>query len=150
MKQTVFLIVNSQTGECRLRKTPSAGPIEYVFQVDLEIPDNPVPVVTITIPVPAAPAVVTEIKEIPFGVPWAISEGIVKVISINENGTVVLDYTDEGLARLYKEAGGEERELELWDLHQYAQKRWGVPVIYIEADRWEKLKAPGEGEQGER
>ncbi|GAI60439.1 unnamed protein product [marine sediment metagenome] len=149
MKQTIFLIVNSQTGECRLRKTPSAGPMEYVFQVDLEIPDNPVPVVTITIPVPAAPAVVTEIKEIPFGVPWAISEGIVKVISLNENGTVVLDYTDEGLARLYKEAGGEERELELWDLRQYASKRWGVPLIYIEADRWEKLKAPGEGEQGE-
>lgn len=69
MKQTVFLIVNSQTGECRLRKAPSAGPLEYVFKVDLEIPDNPVPVVTIKIPVPSAPAVVTEIKNIPFGVP---------------------------------------------------------------------------------
>ncbi|GAJ23496.1 unnamed protein product, partial [marine sediment metagenome] len=65
MKQTVFLIVNAQSGDCRLRRTPSAGPTEYVFQVDLEIPDNPVPVVTIKIPVPAAPAVVTEIKNIP-------------------------------------------------------------------------------------
>ncbi|GAI66375.1 unnamed protein product, partial [marine sediment metagenome] len=45
MKQTVFLIVNAQSGDCRLRRTPSAGPTEYVFQVDLEIPDNPVPVV---------------------------------------------------------------------------------------------------------
>ena len=144
MKRTVFLIVNSQTGEGRIRKSPSAGPMEYVFQVDLEIPDNPVPVVTITIPVPAAPAVVTEIKKIPFGVPWAISEGLVEVKGLSPEGAVILDYTDEGLARLYKEAGGEERELELYDLIEYAKKRWGVPFIYIEADRWEKLKALGE------
>ena len=149
MKVTVFLIVNSQTGECRIRKTPSAGPIEYVFRVNLEIPDNPVPVVTITIPVPAAPAVVTEVKEIPFGIPWAISEGIVKVVSIDEKGVVILDYTDEGLARLYKEAGGEELELEPYDLHEYARKNWGVSGIYIERERWERLKAPGEGGEGE-
>ena len=43
VKQTVFLIVNSQTGECRLRKTPSAGPIAYVFQVNLESPGVSVP-----------------------------------------------------------------------------------------------------------
>ncbi|MBA7557495.1 hypothetical protein ES705_50255 [subsurface metagenome] len=144
MKYKVFLIVNSQTGEGRIRKSPSAGPMEYVFQVDLEIPDNPIPVVTITIPVPAAPAVVTEIKKIPFGVPWAISEGLVEVKGLSPQGEVILDYTDEGLARLYKEAGGEERELELYDLIEYAKKRWGVPFIYIEADRWEKLKALGE------
>jgi len=149
MKRTVFLIVNSQTGECRLRKAPSAGPIEYVFRVDLEVPDNPVPVVTITIPVPAAPAVVTEIKEIPFGVPWAISEGIVKVKGLSPQGEVILDYTDKGLERLYEEAGGEERELELFELHEYARKNWGVPVIYIERERWDRLKASGEGEQGE-
>lgn len=147
MKQTVYLIVNSQTGECRVRKTPSAGPIEYVFQVNLEIPDNPMPAVTIKIPVPATPAIVTEIKEIPFGVPWAISEGIIKVTGLNAQGTVILDYTDEGLTRLYREAGGEERELGPWDLQQHAQKKWGVPVIYIEPERWEKLKAPGEGEE---
>ncbi|MBA7630817.1 hypothetical protein ES703_38342 [subsurface metagenome] len=140
MKYKVFLIVNSQTGECRIRKSPSAGPMEYVFQVDLEIPDNPVPVVTITIPVPAAPAVVTEIKEIPFGVPWAISEGLVEVKGLSPEGAVILDYTDEGLARLYKEAGGEERELELYDLIEYARKRWGVPFIYIEAERWDRLR----------
>ena len=149
MWQTVFLIVNSQTGECRIRKSPSAGPMEYVFQVNLEMPDNPVPVVTITIPVPAAPAVVTEIKEIPFGVPWAISEGIVRVVSLSPQGEVLLDYTDEGLARLYREAGGEEHELEPWDLQQHAQKKWGLPVIYIERERWERLKAPGEGGEGE-
>ena len=139
MKQAVFLIVNSQSGECRLRKTPSAGPMEYVFQVDLEIPDNPIPVVTITIPVPAAPAVVTEVKEIPFGVPWAISEGIVRVTGLTDKGAVILDYTDEGLARLYKEAGGEERDLDPWDLQQYAQKKWGLPFIYIEPGRWDQL-----------
>ena len=147
MKQTVFLIVNSQTGECRLRKGPSAGPLEYVFKVDLEIPDNPVPVVTIKIPVPAAPAVVTEIKNIPFGVPWAISEGIVRVTGLNDKGTVILDYTDEGLARLYKEAGGEERELEPWDLQQHAHKKWGLPFIYIKPDRWDRLLGPGKGDE---
>lgn len=140
MKHTVFLIVNSQSGECRLRKGPAAGPMEYVFQINLEIPNNPIPVVTITIPVPAAPVVVTEVKNIPFGVPWAISEGIVKVMGLNGQGAVTLDYTDEGLARLYKEAGGEERELGLWDLHEYAKKRWGLPIISIEQERWEKLK----------
>jgi len=149
MQKEIFLIVNSQTGECRLKKTPSAGPMEYVFQVNLETPDNPVPVVTITIPVPAAPAVVTEVKEIPFGVPWAISEGIVEVKGLSPLGEVILDYTDKGLERLYKEAGGEERELELFELHEYARKNWGVHGIYIERERWEKLKAPGEGEQGE-
>ncbi len=149
MKLTIFLIVNSQTGECRVRKSPSASPLEYVFQVDLEIPDNPVPVVTIKIPVPAAPAVVTEVKQIPFGVPWAISEGIVRVTGLNDKGAVILDYTDEGLARLYKEAGGEERDLDPWDLQQYAQKKWGLPFIYVEPQRWERLKAPQEGEQGE-
>jgi len=144
MKHTVFLIVNSQSGECRLRKGPAAGPMEYVFQINLEIPNNPIPVVTITIPVPAAPVVVTEVKNIPFGVPWAISEGIVKVMGLNDQGTVILDYTDEGLARLYKEAGGEERELELWNLHDYARKRWGLPIITIESDRWERLKGSEE------
>jgi len=139
MKQTVFLIVNSQNGECRLRKTPSAYPMEYVFQVDLEIPDNPVPVVTIKIPVPAAPAVVTEIKNIPFGVPWAISEGIVRVAGLDEKGAVIFDYTDEGLERLYKEAGGEQRVLDHWDLQQYAKKNWGLPFIYVEPDRWDRL-----------
>ena len=139
VKQTVFLIVNSQTGDCRIRKAPSASPLEYVFRIDLEIPDNPVPAVTIKIPVPAAPAVVTEVKEIPFGVPWAISEEIVRVTGLGDKGAVILDYTEEGLARLYKEAGGEERELEPWDLHQYAQKNWGLPFIYIEGDRFDKL-----------
>ncbi len=147
MKQSVYLIVNSQNGECRLRKTPSASPLEYVFQVDLEIPDNPVPVVTIKIPVPSAPAVVTEIKNIPFGVPWAISEGIVRVTGLNEKGAVILDYTDGGLARLYKEAGGEERKLDPWDLQQYAQKNWGLPFIYIEPGGWDKLVGK-EGEGG--
>ena len=149
MKQTVFLIVNSQSGECRVRKNPSASPLEYVFQVNLEIPDNPVPVMTITIPVPAPPAVVTEVKEIPFGVPWAISEGIVRVTGLGEKGEVILDYTDEGLERLYKEAGGEERELELFDLHQYAQKKWGLPFIYVEPDRWDRLLGPGEGDKSD-
>ena len=146
MKQTIFLIVNSQTGDCRLRKTPSAGPTEYVFRVDLEIPDNTIPVVTIKIPVPAAPAVVTEVKEIPFGVPWAISEGIVRVTGLNEKGAVILDYTDEGLARLYKEAGGVGRVLDPWDLQQYAQKKWGLPFIYIEPDRWDRLVGEKEEE----
>ena len=151
MKQTVFLIVNSQTGDCRIRKAPSASPLEYVFRIDLEIPDNPVPAVTIKIPVPAAPAVVTEVKEIPFGVPWAISQGIVRVIGLSDKGAVILDYTEEGLAQLYREAGGEERELEPWDLQQYAQKNWGLPFIYIEADRFDKLlgKKEAEGEEGE-
>lgn len=138
MKQTFFLIVNSQ-GDCRVRKTPSAGPMEYIFQIDLEIPDNPLPVVTITIPVPAAPAVVTRVESIPFGVPWAISEGLIEVKGFTPQGEVVLDYTDEGLARLYKEAGGEERELEPYELTQYAKKNWGLPLIWIERDRWDKL-----------
>ena len=151
MKRTVFLIVNGQTGECRIRKAPSASPLEYVFRIALEIPDNPLPAVTIKIPVPAAPAVVTEVKEIPFGVPWAISEGIVRVTGLSDKGAVILDYTDEGLARLYKEAGGEERGLEYWDLQQYAQKKWGLPFIYLEADRFDKLlgKKEAEGEQGD-
>lgn len=145
MKHTVFLIVNSQTGECRLRKSPSASPIEYVFQVNLELPNNPVPVVTITIPVPAAPAVVTEIKNIPFGVPWAISEGIVVATGLSEKGEVILDYTDEGLARLYREAGGAEGKLDRWNYYNYARKKWGLPLISIEPDRWDKLVGPGEG-----
>ncbi|MBA7606566.1 hypothetical protein ES703_13716 [subsurface metagenome] len=149
MKQTIFLIVNSQTGECRLRKTPSAGPIEYIFQVNLEIPDNPVPVVTITIPVPSAPAVVTEIKEIPFGVPWAIYEGLIEVKGLSPRGEVTLDYTDNGLERLYQEAGGKERGLELYHLHEYAKKNWGLPVIYIEPDRWDKLVGEKEQVEGE-
>ncbi len=155
MKQTVFLIVNSQTGDCRLRKTLSAGPMEYVFQVNLEIPDNPVPVVTITIPVPAAPTVVTEIKSIPFGVPWAISEGLIEVKGLSPRGEVILDYTDKGLERLYQEAstlplplpGG--KELELADLHQYAKKNWGLLFIYIEPEQWERLIGEKEQVEGE-
>ena len=146
MKQRVFLIVNSQTGDCRIRKAPSASPLEYVFRIDLEIPDNPLPAVTIKIPVPAAPAVVTEVKEIPFGVPWAISEGIVRVTGLSDKGAVILDYTDEGLSRLHREAGGEKRELEPWDLQHYAEKNWGLPFIYVEPDRWDKLLGKNEVE----
>ncbi len=118
--------------------------MEYVFQVNLEIPDNPIPVVTISIPVPPAPAVVTEIKNIPFGVPWAISEGIVRVMGLDDKGAVILDFTDEGLSRLYREAGGEEQELEPYDLLQYVQKNWGLPFIYLEPKRWDRLLGRGE------
>ncbi|MBA7540087.1 hypothetical protein ES705_32376 [subsurface metagenome] len=74
-----------------------------------------------------------------------------RVIGLEDKGAVILDYTDEGLARLYREAGGEERELELFDLHQYAHKKWGLPHIYVEPDRWDKLlgKKEAEGEEGE-
>jgi len=144
MKQTIFLIVNHQ-GDCRVRKTPSAGPTEYVFQVDLEIPDNPLPVVTITIPVPAAPAVVTRVESIPFGTPWAISEELIEVKGLSPKGEVILAYTDKGLERLYKEAGGEERKLDPGDVHNYAQKNWGLPFIYIEPARWDKLVGEEEG-----
>ncbi|MBA7616097.1 hypothetical protein ES703_23388 [subsurface metagenome] len=148
MKQTIFLIVNAQ-GDCRVRKTPSAGPMEYVLQINLEVPDNPLPVVTITIPVPAAPAVVTKVESIPFGVPWAISEGLIEVKGLSPKGEVILDYTDSGLERLYKEAGGRERELQPYDLMQYAQKKWGLPFIYIEAERWDKLVGEKEGGKDE-
>jgi len=147
MKQTIFLIVNPTTRDCRVRKTPSAGPMEYVFRIDLEIPDNPLPVVTITIPVPAAPAIVTRVESIPFGVPWAISEELIKVKGLSPKGEVILDYTDKGLERLYKEAGGEERELQPYELTQYAQKNWGLPLIWIERARWDKLV--GKGGKGE-
>ncbi|GAI96807.1 unnamed protein product, partial [marine sediment metagenome] len=88
---------------------------------------------------------------IPFGVPWAISEGIVRVTGLSDKGAVILDYTDGGLERLYKEAGGEEREIEPWDLQQYAQKNWGLPFIYLEPDRFDKLlgKKEAGGEEGE-
>lgn len=118
--------------------------MDYTFQINLEIPDNPIPVVTVIIPIPPAPAVVTEIRNIPFGVPWAISEGIVKVMGLGDQGTVILDYTDEGLVRLYKESGGEEQDLEMWEVHEYARKRWGLPIIPIEQERWEELKASKE------
>ncbi len=152
MKQTVFLIVNGQTGDCRIRKGPAASPLEFVFRINLEIPDNPPPEISIKIPIPAMPAVVTEVKGIPFGVPWAISEGIVRVTGLSNEGAVILDYTDEGLERLYKEAGGEEREIEPWDLQQYAQKNWGLPFIYVEPDRFDKLlgKKEAEGEEGDK
>lgn len=139
MKETVYLVVNAQTGESRVRKTPTAGPNDYVFRINLEIPDTRVPVVTIKIPVPAAPAVVTEIQNIPFGVPWAISEGIVKVMGLSDEGAVILSYTDEGLARLFQEANAKGKER--WEIYEYARKRWGLPTIYIEEERLEKLEA---------
>ena len=138
MKQTVFLIVNPQNGACRLRKTPSAAPFEYIFQLNFEIPNAPIPVITITIPVPAAAAVVTEIKDIPFGVPWAISQGIVKVTGLDENGVVILDYTDEGITRLLRELGA----VALSDFHYSAKKKYGIPLIYIEPERWQRLTEP--------
>ena len=150
MKRTVFLIVNGQTGECRVRKSLSASPLEYIFRVDLEIPVNPVPTVTIKIPVPAAPAVVTEVKDVPFGIPWAISQGIVSVTGLTEKGAIILDYTDEGIGQLLGELGAPERQLEPWDFQQYAQKKYGLPFIYIEPDRWDRLAGLGKQiEQGD-
>jgi hypothetical protein len=140
MKQTVFIVVNAQNGECRLRKTPSAAPFEYIFQLNLEIPSTPIPVVTITIPVPAAPAVVTEIKDIPFGVPWALSQGIVKVTGLDEKGVVLLDYTDEGLLRLVSEMTIFPKDC--WALIDYAKKKYGIPLIYLEPERWQRLTEP--------
>ena len=139
MKKTVFIIVNARNGECRMLKTPTAAPWEYIFQLDLEIPSSPIPLVTITIPVPAAPAVVTEIKDIPFGVPWAISQGIVKVTGLDERGVVILDYTDEGITRLYKEAGG---AADFDDFITHAKKKYGIPFIFIERERWQRLTEP--------
>ena len=137
MKQTVFIIVNAQSGELRLRKTPAAAPFEYIFQLNLEIPSTPIPVVTITIPVPAAPAVVTEIKDIPFGVPWAISQGIVKVTGLDEKGVVILDFTDEGILRLVSEMATFPKDC--WALIDYAKKKYGIPLIYLEPERWQRL-----------
>ena len=140
MKRTVFIIVNARNGECRMLKTPTAAPWEYIFQLNLEIPSIPIPVVTITIPVPAAPAVVTEIKDIPFGVPWAISQGIVKVTGIDEKGVVLLDYTDEGISRLLRELAVPPKDC--WALIDYAKKKYGIPTIYLEPERWQRLTEP--------
>ncbi|MBA7691102.1 hypothetical protein ES703_99641 [subsurface metagenome] len=70
-----------------------------------------------------------------------------RVTGLDEKGAVILDYTDEGLSRLHREAGGEERELEPWDLHQYAHKNWGLSFIYVEPDRWDKLLGKKEPEK---
>jgi hypothetical protein len=147
MKQTVFIVVNARNGECRMRKTPAAAPWEYIFQLNLEIPSTPIPVVTITIPVPAAPAVVTEIKDIPFGVPWALSQGIVKVTGLDEKGVVLLDYTDEGISRLVSEMTIFPKDcLALID---YAKKKYGIPVIYLEPERWQRLTEKPALEEGQ-
>ena len=146
MKRTVFIIVNARNGECRMLKTPTAAPWEYIFQLNLEIPSIPIPVVTITIPVPAAPAVVTEIKDIPFGVPWALSQGIVKVTGIDEKGVVLLDYTDEGLLRLLRELAVPPKDC--WALTDYALKKHGIPLIYLEPERWQRLTEKPALEEG--
>lgn len=146
MKQTVFIIVNARNGECRMLKTPTAAPWEYIFQLNLEIPSTPIPVVTIKIPVPAAPAVVTEIKDIPFGVPWAISQGIVEVTGLDERGVVLLDYTDEGISRLLSELAVPPKDC--WALIYYANKKYGIPTIYIEPERWQRLTEKPALEEG--
>jgi hypothetical protein len=146
MKQTVFIVVNAQNGECRMRKTPAAAPWEYIFQLDLEIPSTPIPLVTIKIPVPAAPAVVTEIMDIPFGVPWALSQGIVKVTGLDEKGVVLLDYTDEGISRLLSELAVPPKDC--WALTDYARKKYGIPLIYLEPERWQRLTEKPTLEEG--
>lgn len=150
MKKTVYLIVNSRTGDCRLRQTPAAGPMEYLFQLNLEMPDQPIPTVTINIPVPAAPAVITEVGNIPFGINWAIAEGLVTVNGLDNDGKVILDWTETGLERLYREAKGDKETIELFDAYEYSRRTWGLSGynLFIDRDRWETIaKRLSEGDR---
>ena len=134
----VFLIVNGRTGECRLRKTPAAGPMEFLFRLELDIPESKIPTVTIKIPVAAPPAVLTEVENIPFGIPWAISEGIVQVNGISNDGEVIWDYTNEGILRMLDEIG---RKCDPWDFREHMWRAHGLPRIIVDIDRWERLVA---------
>ncbi len=134
-----YLIIDSQNGTCRVRKTPTAGFGEYVIRLDIEIPKPAIPTFTINIPVPAAFPLNVETTAVKYGVPWALSEGIMETRSVSTDGKLQLDYTDEGLQRLYDEAKPQLDDGGWWALNVYAQKNWGLPGIFVEAERWEKL-----------
>ncbi len=78
-----YLIIDSQNGTCRVRKTPTAGFGEYVIRLDIEIPKPAIPTFTINIPVPAAFPLNVETTAVKYGVPWALSEGIMETRSVS-------------------------------------------------------------------
>jgi len=134
MKLTQYLIINAQTGECRLRKSPAAGPMDYCFKLAIQTPDHPIPTIEIKIPVPNAPAILTEFKQIQFGIPWAVSEDIIKVNGIDNEGVVIWDYTDKGLAKLKTESG----ETGIFEALEWARKNWGIPIIILSKEQADK------------
>lgn len=133
MKKTVYLIVNSQNGETKVRQHPSRGANDFNFKVLLEIPSNPLPVVEIKIPVPVAPAVVTEVTGVKYGIPWAVSEGLIIAKGLSNDGKVNFDFTDEGIKRLWEEAGKPTDDI--YSMYQYARLNWGIDGIYFEGER---------------
>ena len=141
-----YLVIDSQNGNCRLRKSPSASFGEYVVRLDITIPKPEIPAYAIEIPLPPAQGVKVSASRKEYGIPWALSEGIMEVKSISTDGKLELDYTDAGLRRLYDEV--KPRPEEGWyGMSEYARKVYGLPSIYVESSRWEPLFPAREDKQ---
>lgn len=141
MKIRKYLVIVSQNGKCRLLNNPKGGFGEYVIRLDIEIPKPEIPIFNINIPLPAASGVILEAKDIQYGVPWALAEGVMEIKSVSPDGELKLDYTEEGLKRLYDESKPRPTE-GWWGMSEYARKNWGLPDIYLEPSRWEPLFPP--------
>jgi len=142
MEKRIFLIVDTRTGECQLRRRkPSfCGFGETVIQLNLNIPEVPCPVVNITIPVPNTVSYVTEVKEFPFGINWALAEGILEIKGLDRDGRAILDYTDYGLERLALAAKIDLAKIDKTEeLTEYAHREWGLPFIFIRPERLESI-----------
>jgi hypothetical protein len=145
MKIQRYLIIDSQNGKCKLRQRPDAGFGEYTIRLKIDIPEPVIPSITIDIPLPETAAMRAEVKDIPYGVPWALAEGIMEIKSVSPDGKLQLDYTDAGLQRLYDKAKPRPAE-GWWAMAEYARKVWGLPDIYMEYERWGKLFPAEEGD----
>ena len=139
MREIRYLVVNSQNGETKLRKSPTGGFGEYCVKLILEWDDTNMP--TLELKVPAPPMIVqgAEIKE--YGIPWALAENILTIVSVSKKGQLEVDYTDDGLKHLYEACLTKWGAIEgnWWMLQDFAEKHWGLPRMFIAASRWEKV-----------
>ncbi len=139
MKIKSYLIINSQNGDIRLLKNPTAGFGEYCVKLEINIPEPSIPSYTLNIPLPAKQEIKAETSVMQYGIPWALSEGIMCIKSVSPKGELQLDYTDDGLKRIFESAKSRKDE-GWWGMRAWAEKNWGLPSgIYIEPARWEPL-----------
>ncbi|MDP2729151.1 MAG: hypothetical protein Q8O55_01555 [Dehalococcoidales bacterium] len=139
-----YLVIDSQTGKCRLLERLQGGFSEYIVKLEIEIPKPVIPSLVIKIPLPETSVLRVGAQNKPYGIPWALAEGIMEIESISPEGHLQLDYTDEGIRRLAELVKPSDTE-GAYALTEYARRNWGLPGnVYIGGARFDRIKAAAE------
>jgi len=126
VKRTLYLIINSYSGEAKLRKSADPGWGELAIKLVVSFPEPPpIPQVVVELPAFDLPTpVVTQAAE--YGLHWALGAGLLTTASVNAKGEMEFDLTEKGLDVVTQGASPDSSP---YDLYYAFQGKYGLRGI---------------------